>query len=361
MIRALPLLTPAARCDCRSCPLYRDNPRAIQPICSGCNTDCAYCGCARSGGGTRCGQCPIRCGSRVDIAAWLTDVGGTLAFDDLDDLRRVELPAGLPALVPQVRGPAGKLDRELSWPAYAIGLRRIFSPKTATLYPSFLERSAREALGLRHGQLAVLVGYGDDPLIEAFWTRRRFVVPAIARQDWDLVLAPNFSMYGNQPRAEHLLNFRRNLLIASELAAAGIPAVANVYWFRPEDLERYAVAWEASPPPAIAVNLQTCRTDADWHDLALPGLAFLAAALPPSVRVIVTGPSRAGRIRQLRALLGGRLHLVTQNPIQYAEHGAVMTSRGRVNRRARLEDLFAANVRHYAGLLGGGGAPDGQR
>jgi hypothetical protein len=206
------------------------------------------------------------------------------------------------------------------------------------------------------------VSYGDDPLIEAFWTRRRSLIPAIARQGWDLVLAPNFSMYGNQPRAEHLLNFRRNLLVASEMAAAGIPAVANVYWFRPEDLERYAAAWEASPPPAIAVNLQTCRGEADWQNLALPGLAFLAAALPPSVRVIVTGPSRANRIRQLLGLFAGRLHLVTQNPVQYAHHGAVMTPRGRVNRRARLGDLFAANVRHYAGLLADEGEPaDGQR
>jgi tRNA A37 methylthiotransferase MiaB len=42
--RPLPLVVPAAGCDCRICPLYRANPRAIEPICSGCNTDCAYCG-----------------------------------------------------------------------------------------------------------------------------------------------------------------------------------------------------------------------------------------------------------------------------------------------------------------------------
>ncbi|MGH2688116.1 MAG: DUF4417 domain-containing protein, partial [Actinomycetota bacterium] len=115
-----------------------------------------------------------------------------------------------------------------------------------------------------------------------------------------------------------------------------------------EDLERYADAWRAAPPPAVAVNLQTCRTEADWHGLALPGVAFLAAALP-STAVIVTGPSRVDRIGELRRLLGTRLHLVSQNPVQYAEHGAVMTARGRVERTARLADLFAVNVRFYAG------------
>ena len=70
---------PAARCDCRRCPRYTDAEPAIAiaPLCSGCNSDCAYCGCAR----TDCRACPIRCGSRTDIDAWMRDVGGTLEFD----------------------------------------------------------------------------------------------------------------------------------------------------------------------------------------------------------------------------------------------------------------------------------------
>jgi hypothetical protein len=310
--------------------------------------------CARSGGGSKCTQCPIRCGSRIDIEAWLADVGGTLRFDDLvEDLHRVELPAGLPAFIPQVHGYAGELDLELGWPAYAIGLRRVFSWRTHTIYPSFTARPARDVLGLGPGQHVLLLGFADDPLIEAFWTRRHALIPTLVRAGFSLALGLNFSLFGNQPRAEHLLNFRRSLVIARDLAAAGVPAVPNVYWFRAEDLNRFAEAWEAKPPPAIAVNLQTCRTETDWYDLALPGVAFLAEALAPSVRVFVTGPSRPDRIAQLTALLGDRLHLVSQNPMQLAEHGAVMTCRGRVDRKARLHDLFAANVRYYAGLVAG--------
>jgi hypothetical protein len=320
--------------------------------------------CARSGGGTKCKECPVRCGSRTDIAAWLDDVGGTFRFDGLEHLHQVALPSRLPAFIPQVHGYAGELDLELGWPAYAIGLRRVVSPRTFSLYPSFTRRRARGALGLGPEQLAVLVAVGDDPLVEAFWTRRHTLIPALARLGFDAVCSPNFSSYGNHPRTEQLLNYRRSLVIADEMAAAGIPAVPNVYFYRAEDLLRYAEAWETKPPPAIAVNVQTCRTEADWFGLALPGVAFLAAALAPSVKVIVTGPSRPDRIGQLWRLLGPRLHLVSQNPIQLAEHGAVMTSGGRVDRKARLADLFAANVRHYAGLLSGRApteVPHGQR
>lgn len=359
-------LAPAPGCNCRICPLFigdlaRGVPPGREPICSGCNTDCSYCGCARADGargGAKCGQCPIRCGSRVDIRAWLADVGGTLLFDDL--VLETCLPAALPRFVPQVDGhDVARFDADLAWPAYAVGLRRVVSAATGAVVPKYAGLPARQALGLRAGQLAVLVGYGEDPLVEAVWTRRRDLIPRLAAQAWDLVLAPNYSMYGNQPRAEHLLNFRRNLLIAAELAAAGVPAVPNLYWFRREDLDR-CLAWcEDVAPAAVAVNLQTFRTDQDWREMALPGLAYLAAGLPEVSAVIVTGSSRPDRIAALLGLFGGRLHLVSQNPQQYARHGAQMTWAGRVERPARAEDLFAANVRFYAALLAGEGGPEG--
>jgi hypothetical protein len=347
---SLRILAPAPGCDCRRCPFFTGNPEAAEPICSGCNPDCSYCGCSRAGGGSKCGQCPVRCGSRTDIGAWMAEVGGTLSFDDVAFSSAI--PAGLPPFVPQVDGhdvPA--LDADLGWGAYAVGLRRVLSPTSFEVYPKFRGLTARAALGLSPGQLAVLAGYGEDPLVEGFWTRRRTLIPRLAEQAWDLVLAPNYSMYGNQPRAEHLLNFRRNLLVAAEMAGAGMRAVPNVYWFRKEDLDRY-LAWIADVEcGAIAVNLQTFRTERDWEEMALPGLAYLAGELPERVAVIVTGSSRSDRISMLGGLFGPRLHLVSQNPLQYARHGAVMTEYGRIDRRARVADLFAANVRHYGGLV----------
>jgi hypothetical protein len=346
----LPVLTPSPGCDCRSCAFYTLNANAVEPICSGCNTDCAYCGCSRSGGGSKCTQCPIRCGSRVDIAAWMADVGGTLTFDDI--VLGLELPPQLPAFIPQVDGgEMGDLDGDLNWPAYALGLRRVVSETTLRVYPRFASCSAAEGMGLRPGQLAVLVGYGLDPLVEAVWTKKASLLAEIARQRWDLVLAPNYSMYGSQPRAEHLLNFRRNLLIAAELDGLGVPAVPNIYWFRKEDLDRY-ISWMGDvTPAAIAVNLQTFRTEADWEEMALPGLTYLSLGMPEATRLVATGTSRADRIADLGALFPDRLILVSQNPLQYARHGAVMTPGGRVDRHARVEDLFAANVWHYCRVV----------
>lgn len=342
--------TPAAGCDCGVCPFSMSNPAAIEPVCSGSNTDCSYCGCARS----TCGECSVRCGSRVDIAAWMTDVGGSFAFDDLP-VSPVVWPAGLPRFIPMLdgTGTGAELDAGLRWPAYALGLRRMFSLATGEVMPVFRDRSAVDVLGVDPGVLTVLVGYGTDPLVELLWSRRLDgrLAEAIAGQRWDLVLAPNYSMYGNQPRTEHLINMRRNLLITAEWAAVGVPAVANLYWFRVEDLERICGWISDTTPAAVATNCQTFRTDHDWHEFALPGLSYLAAMTDPGVKVVLTGLSRVDRIATVLELFGDRLHVVSQNPIQYARHGAVMTPTGRVDAHATVPAAFAHTTRFYAGLL----------
>ncbi|MFD8493309.1 hypothetical protein [Amycolatopsis sp. NPDC059657] len=349
-------VAPAARCDCRRCPWYSgsdaDPGIVLAPLCSGCNSDCAYCGCAR----TTCGGCPVRCGSRTDIHAWMADVGDTLEFDDITIPGT--LPKGLPRFIPQVDGSAvAELDAAARRPAYAIGLRRVFSPRTHQIYPRWQQdKTAAEILELPTSTLTVLSGYAEDPLVEAFWTARHRdkLIDHIAALRFDLVLAPNYSIYGNWPRAEHLINMRRSLLLAGELARAGIAAVPNLYWFRLEDLQRYATWAADTEPPAVAINLQTVRENTNWDTWALPGLHWLAANLPADLPVILTGLSRRDRIATAVGLFGARLTLISQNPAQYALHGAVMTAEGRVDLHARVPDAFAASVWYMASLLPGG-------
>lgn len=350
---------PGRGCSCTDCAFWAGpdgtgGPATLEPLCSGSNADCSYCGCAHteaSAPADACSSCPIRCPSRSDIAAWMRDVAGTLTFDDV--ALTGTLPGGLPAFIPQVDGSAvTDLDEHLNWPAYAVGLRRIFSPTTHTLFPRF-EAGVRQALDLAPQQLAVMVGYGEDPLVEAFWSRRKRdrLVERIAGQGWDIVLACNYSIYGNWPRVEHLINMRRSLMLAHEFADAGVLAVPNLYWFRLEDLHRWA-DWAAdAPPPAVAINAQTVRENVNWDTWMLPGLYWLAENLPEDLPIIMTGLSRAERIATALDLFGSRLTVISQNAHQYALHGAVMGPAGREDRHARIPDAFAATVRYMASLL----------
>ncbi|WP_236700424.1 hypothetical protein [Allosalinactinospora lopnorensis] len=123
---ALPL--PGRGCDCTRCAFWTGEdgaggPATVEPLCSGCNTDCSYCGCARTEADAPagvCGTCPIRCPSRDNIAAWMADVGGTLTFDDIEI--EPQLPAGLPTYIPQTDGTGiDDLDAHLNWPATPSG------------------------------------------------------------------------------------------------------------------------------------------------------------------------------------------------------------------------------------------------
>jgi hypothetical protein len=352
---------PARGCDCTACPWWAGpdgagGPATIEPLCSGNNSDCSYCGCARAEADApagACGTCPIRCPSRDNLRDWIADVGGTLAFDDIT-LPRHTLPH-LPGYIPQVDGTAvTTLDEHLAWPAYAVGLRRVFSPRSHTIYPRWRDGvRAHDLLGLEPGQLAILSGYGEDPLVEAFWSLRRRdrLIEQIAEQGWDLVLACNYSIYGNWPRQEHLLNMRRSLLLATEFAEAGLPTVPNIYWFRLEDLQRW-VEWIADVrPPAIAINAQTMRTAADWDSWLLPGLHWLAAHIPADLPVIITGLSRPDRIGAATELFGGRLTLLNQTPQAYGLHGEVMGPQGRQRVHASTPDAFRSSVRYFASLM----------
>jgi hypothetical protein len=193
----------------------------------------------------------------------MADVGGTLAFDDI--ILNGQLPPNLPAFIPQVDGSAiTVVDEHLMWPAYAVGLRRVFSPATHQIVPRFAGMPARQVLGLRPDQRAILAGYGEDPLVEAFWTRRHQLIGQIAAQGWDLVLACNYSVYGNWPRTEHLINMRRSLVLAADFAAAGVLAVPNLYWYRLEDLGRLAATW-----PVLA-GREPPRTHSGDHHRPVP-------------------------------------------------------------------------------------------
>lgn len=249
----LPLIStaPAAGCDCLSCPWYSgdDADPAVQiaPLCSGSNADCSYCGCSRTEAGalasalSPCDQCPVRCGSRTDIDEWMSALRQTLEFSDISEITTA-LPAKLPRFIPMIDGSdVREWDKHLNWPAYGVGLRRVFSPTTHQLFPKFSGADVHDVLGLKNDQLAVLVGYGEDPLVEGFWTRRTSenLVERIVEQGWDVVLAPNYSIYGNWPRAQHLISMRMSLLLAAEFAQTGVPTVPNVYWYRLEDLQRW--------------------------------------------------------------------------------------------------------------------------
>lgn len=303
-------------------------------LCSGPNSDDSYAGCARAAapileGG--CGECSVVCSSRVDVADWIADVGGTMTFDDIElDQSHFN---GLPGLIPQTDGsPAGAFHEAAHPSSWAIGMRRVFSPTTWRLTPKWDGSSAHEAMGLPAGTGTVLVGYGTDPVVENWWARHQAdnLVQRTTNVGFDVVLSPNYSLYGNWPRSFHLLNFRRNLLIAQRFSDAGQLVAPNIYWYRLEDLVRYDRWMRDTSPRLLASNLQTTRQQADWDSFILPGLTWLAAKTPKDIHWVFVAGGNVARLRTVLDLFGPeRVTIITQKIWQTAAHGETLTEDGK--------------------------------
>ena len=70
------------------------------------------------------------------------------------------------------------------------------------------------------------------------------------------VIAPNFSVYEDTPRVEHLYNIRRSIIIYNELIDYGINAIPDISWYNINDLDFWIEKLNNSECSIIAFSFQ---------------------------------------------------------------------------------------------------------
>lgn len=158
------------------------------------------------------------------------DVGGLTDYR-IGQLRTMS-PTGLPRYIPKFQNKRLKRSRLLDAPVVALGLFDILHKRNngsyGAKYGSALE--LRRAYRLRPDTAILLVGVDFDPPIESFWESHR--LPGVLQSIRDLgvigVTVPNFSYFTCAPRFQILRNWKRILLSAARLSAAGIPVAPHL-------------------------------------------------------------------------------------------------------------------------------------
>lgn len=253
-----------------------------------------------------------------------------------------DLPAHIPAISRPLRDPeaAARLEWVALHPERVVG--------TAGLRRECARQGVRGYFGLHPETKVALHFYAPDAVLERFWRVRRALYPAL-RAEFDLVFAPNFSVYEDSPRLEHLVNIKRAAIVAAELAAEGIPAVPDVGWFCREDLDRWAEWLSAAGYPAAAFSFQAVglknRAGGAWKGY-LAGLEYLAARLPGGVAFALVGLSSRARIAEAARILGGRRACVVNTD-------AFMKSRKARVPASRRDAEFAAEAARLARACAG--------
>jgi len=162
--------------------------------------------------------------------------------------------------------------------------------------------------------------YVEDRVLEGLWSSRRAIIRELPALGFDLILAPNFSVWRDHSRFEQLVQQRRAFAFYHELVEAGLPAVPDVGWSLFEPDGRLWAEWINGQPDLRAVSI-FCggrKIHAERRALreTVEDIALFHRAVRPEVTFILGGVHAPERLVMLRRAAPGR-RLVVCNGMAY--------------------------------------------
>ncbi len=256
-------------------------------------------GYTRAGGGWSCMDRCASCDSSCDLVCLKKPgdfVRALLEIDGFDHggIPALERPAdALPRYVPVLQH---GFDHEvpLEWAAFPLrALMRFKGRRYAPIGVSAAE--VRVRLGVSDATKILLVATGKDPPIESYWRWRRLhgAPDALAALGLSGAVAPNYSMFLEEPRPQHMFNRKRSLICASEWSAAGIGVVPYLQAVAPADwLYWEAFLREHVEVTHVAKEFQTGLANPERGREAIDNLARLQRLLKRRLHVVAIGAAR---------------------------------------------------------------------
>jgi hypothetical protein len=262
-----------------------------------------------------------------------------------------DLPDHLPVLV---QAYADAVD--VPWVALHGG--RVFGSAGRGITPKH-RLPLRDAYRLGTHTKIALELYVEDRVLEGLWSSRQAIIRELPALGFDLILAPNFSVWRDHSRFEQLVQQRRAFAFYHELVEAGLPAVPDVGWSLFEPDGRLWAEWINGQPDLRAVSI-FCggrKIHAERRALreTVEDIALFHRAVRPEVTFILGGVHAPERLVMLRRAAPGR-RLVVCNGMAYAcaqRRRVIGQAPSTVARSAR--ECFLLNCSHndrvYAEIL----------
>jgi hypothetical protein len=212
------------------------------------------------------------------------------------------------------------------------------------------ERGLQRALNLEKPVRGVLHFYVKDRVLEGFFDNRKEIYKQLKNEAWAAVISPNFSVYEDTPRLDHLYNIKRSRLVYSELLEAGLPAVADISWFDRSDLDAWARDIRRGGVRAIAFSFQTVGAATkganDFADY-LQGFRYLVSRIPDFVEIIIAGVVSPKRVSFLFEGCENKLSVLHQAAYVHSRRGVFSASRKKAPPGVSKEALLSANTDYY--------------
>jgi len=219
----------------------------------------------------------------------------------------------------------------------------------------YREKGFREALNIDKSVNGILQFYIKDRSLEGAWDNRKELYRDIVAQNFKFVIAPNFSVYDDCSRLDHMYNINRSIIFHDELLDKGIRVIQDISWYNINDLNFWIERINKSNSKIIAFSFQTVdvrlKAYNGWkHYLA--GFKYLCSKLSGRMKIIIIGISSYTRINEIKRAAESAvtskitIHILNQAAYIHSQRG--MRSEGRVRDiETSRSELLKQNLNYF--------------
>jgi hypothetical protein len=277
--------------------------------CRGCSRCDFFNKCPeKSGKKLQCGECYLRCSRRADVADWLKDIGG-VELTKCDGFKAFD--ADLPFFVPQVKDTAYGVDHG----AYLLSFQRFLHMHDDGMRWYYKKRNFRHSYKISPDAKVLLHFYAKDNLLELIWRLQdmdwgdgKNFWEHIAGYGFDGVVSVNYSCFSNQPRMEHVINIKRNIITAQQLSKVGVPVILDLMFHSDMDRDRLLVWGRDNGVKWYSMNCQTLKK-AHWAVDLISTTVDEVLVAHPGAKVLLNGPFDRKRVTTLAKRFGDNIRV----------------------------------------------------
>lgn len=253
-----------------------------------CATRCA--GCDRE-------RCDLVCFGKPSVyCEAVEEVNGFDAGDIGPIFQQLAIP--LPKYIPVLQHHYSRVE-SLKVPWVAIPLSAILKASEDALAPiATTPEMLREVFHLSSETRTLLLGTGEDEPIERYWEARRVrdLPEALAGLEWSMAIAPNYSLFLDDPRPQHFHNRKRSLICAAEWSTHRIPTAPYLHAVCRRDYDYWLDFLRDHPEiRLVAKEFQTGASRWERGMWAIEQLAWLQDALKRDLHPVAIGAAQYRR------------------------------------------------------------------
>lgn len=287
-----------------------------------------------------CSTCSALCPQRKNGAALIHALGG--ADFTLKPNNTIQLPGHIPVLPDHLNDPI---------PIDVVGVHggNLFARNGSRVNKGYLTKGVHGALNLPEGIRPVIEFYVRDRTLEGFWDNRSTVYDQLHQLRPHAVISPNFSLYDDTPRMDHLYNLKRSVTVYNEMRAVELPAIPDVAWHGPDDLNVWIREINRVNIPVISFSFQVVDVRLKASHLwatYLTGFRYLCKRIPPETHIVLAGITSPDRLQQIHRHVPQQLTVLNQSAYVQSRRG--MRSEGRLqDPDTPRSDLLVANIKYF--------------